>query len=212
MNNLKKNLLVVTGGVLCVIALGIFLGIFGYNVVDFALLIAAAFVLYMAMKYKNIALRNISVFYLPFSIAATIDIIFNIPFVYFVSSLMFALTLSFAAMYVLYRRDLFAYAFVASLGIGIFLILSVLMKNKILLSAYLFMVLGLISLILYLINYKKWGNIPLFVSIILYLYSALNLLLYKGIIAGSLYTASNAAILLLAGVSIIVYVFKTEKK
>lgn len=211
MNKLQKNSMIVLGILLCLVAIAMILEMLNLSIFDFILpVIGIALIVYNRINSSAFARNTGLVLLLPGCVYVIMRIF---PVLYTYSAVLYAFSflVLFVLFYILYRKSIFAV-----LAIFILLYICTVMAyafsaDKYEMYGYIFMAISAILLILYFVKRAKNGIMPLILAIFAYLCGVVNLLVSARIIDNMIYSVSVAGILLITGMTVIIYSINKSK-
>lgn len=208
MNKLQKNSMVILGILLCISAATIVLEMINLSIFDFILPVAGIGLLVYARINNSAFARNTGlVFLLPGCVYVLMRVF---PFLYTYSSVLyaFAFLVLFVILYIIYKKTIFAV-------LAIFLLLFIcsfmayaFSADKYEMYGYSFMAISAVLLILYFMKRAKNGSMTVILAVFAYLCGVVNLLMSAKIIDNKIYSVSVAGVLLITGMTVIVYSMK----
>lgn len=205
MSKLQKNIMILLGITMCVAAVTMVLELINLSIYDFVPVIAGVALLVYDRFTRSAIVRNIGlVLLLPGCAYVLLRVL---PVLYSYSFIVYALAffLLFMVFYILYRHNVFAVLTIIDfLGICAAMA-SWFSSDTYEMYGYIFMAISAVLLILYFIKRTKIGLLPLIFAIFSYFCGLVNFLASAKIIDDTVHSVSGALILLVAGLTVIIY-------
>ena len=198
MDNTKKVIFSLLGGLLLIIGLAYLLEIFGIGFRSWALFAVGIAVL---VAYLNTKIRP--VLYVSY---------FCLPSMYLSFAIVLAIALSLILIYVSSKQSLLLYTSLVVMFFDVWILLANEMALGDKLNGYLFLVAGILLILLFIFENKKLGYAPLVLSLLAYFagfanlaysYNLITLVVFRGIVAG---------LFLLTGGLLVGYVYLSSKR
>ncbi len=211
MSKLQKNIMIMLGILMCIVAATMVLELVNLSIYDFIPVIGAVALLVYDRFTGSAIARNIGlVLLLPGCASVLLKVL---PMLSAYAYIIYAVSLFilFIIFYILYRKNVFAV-----LTILDFLSICVVMASWFSadtyeMYGYIFMSVSAVLLILYFIRRTTIGILPLLFAIFSYFCGLVNFLTSAKIINKTVYSVSSALILLAAGLTVIIYSIHKSK-
>ena len=210
MDNTKKVIFSLLGGLLLIIGLAYLLEIFGIGFRSWALFAVGIAVL---VAYLNTKIRPVLyVSYFCLTMGAAVFVCTSIlPSMYLSFAIVLAIALSLILIYVSSKQSLLLYTSLVVMFFDVWILLANEMALGDKLNGYLFLVAGILLILLFIFENKKLGYAPLVLSLLAYFagfanlaysYNLITLVVFRGIVAG---------LFLLTGGLLVGYVYLSSK-
>lgn len=211
MNKLQKNFMLLLGILMCVVAATMVLELVNLSIYDFLFPIAGIS-LFVYDRFTGSAFaRNVGLVLLIPGCAYVLLEIFPVLMGYAFVVYAVALLILFVIFYILYRKNVFVVLSILDF-IGICAVMAEKVSDNLYeMYGYIFMAISAILLIVYFIKRTKIGVLPILFAVFSYLCGLVNFLASAEIINYTVHSVSLAGILLVTGLTVIIYSIHKSK-
>lgn len=211
MNKLQKNLMLLLGILMCVVAATMVLELVNLSITDFLFPVAGISLLVYDRFTGSPLARNVGlVLLLPgcgYAILKISPALSGYAWVVYA----IALLVLFVVFYILYRKNIFAVLSILDF-IGICAVMAEKVSDNLYeMYGYVFMAISAILLVVYFIKRTKIGVLPILFAVFSYLCGLVNFLTSAKVINYTVHSVSLAGILLVTGLTVIIYSIHKSK-
>ncbi|MBQ2897434.1 MAG: hypothetical protein IJE46_03815 [Clostridia bacterium] len=211
MSNSNKVILYFIGLIFVIVGTATALEMINISLSSAVLLIIGIAFLVLYKKLHNKIFKYLSSFFVPTGIAYFIITSFNVPDVVNFLLIYFSLASAFLCLYFTTKRKLFLYISFAVIMFALHVFTNAQRAMSEFLIAYDCIYVAVLCVVLFVLEHKSFGYIPLYVAIVLYCGAVLNFMNSYNVISPMVYKLLLSIVFVIIGAVIIGYCFAKSK-